>query len=832
MESTTNTSASAAEELNMRDIISFVWNLRMWIILSVIVCLGAAFIYIRMATPMYQRSARLIIASNKTDRATSSILLSDLTGASQTSSTENEILILSSPSLMEKVVEELNLNTRYSMKYAPMVGTSNQKFNRMFALKTSEFYLDNPFSLTVWFDPLYSEQSRPKSVSVELTGIDSTTFKIKDLKLNGIEDNSLDLGKPFFFGQPVQVHGINLMFELVTKLLPGITYHASWSEPYKVAQAYASRISVEIIASQSSKQLYRSNAVDIKLTDSNPHRADDIINTLISKYNDENRAYNSYSLQSTVDFINGRLQDLSVELGTVESNYRQYQSKNNLVDIQTQSHLTLSSDMEYENQLTDLGVQTSILDMLRDELQKYGDSDFKVIPSNIGLSDPTLNQVISNYNTLVGERNRLISNSSVNNPHVKNVNTQLLELRNNIMVSTENLEKVYSLRQAELKNVLRRSKQKISDIPSQQFDLTQIERKQQIIEPLYILLQQKKEEAQISMYSQADNARIIESANGPTKPVSPQSKKIYLLAFLLGCCIPPAFVFARIYLKTTVDTRDDVEKVLSAPVISTIPKVDDPNIPIEMGDRAVKTESFRMLRSSLQFLPGQVIQVSSSIPGEGKSFIATNLAISIAHLGKTVALLGLDLRRPTLPDYFKDIEINAEESIVAYLAGKINDPSKTLYSYEKYPNLKIAFSKVVPPTPTELISSPRMEELMDYYRANFDYIICDSAPMLPVADSKIINKFVDTTLYVVRSGFTGIKLLAEVKRMFANDIKSPILVLNGVDLDSKIYRYGFGHSYGYSYGKGYRYGYNYGYGYGYGYGDEKDKKDGRKKRRH
>ncbi len=712
------------------------------------------------------------------------------------------------------MVEDLGLHVRYFTEVSPLLDP-DWKFAKF---KTVEYYKDSPFTMEVQFDPLYPAKLCPEFIEVKFVVEDKDSFRIRSVRTAGAsgEEADVDQKASHAWGTPLSFDGfvITLNAADVQLMKPGAKFRATWGKPYTVGAAFQKNLTAFVESGVIGKNS-KTDVISLTMKDSKPERADDILNALIEKYNDEAREYKNASVLSTIEFIDTRLETISEELGKVESNYRNYQTSRTLVNIEAQSQLTLTSDMQYENQLTEIRLQQSILKMIKEDLNHMKEGEYKVIPSNIGLSDAGLNQVISNYNTLVAERNRLVANSSTSNPRVRNVDLQLSDGRNAIVLSIANLEKVYSIREQEINDVLRKSKAKMSSIPTQQFDLTQIARKQQIIEPLYLLLQQRREEAQISMYSVTDKARIIEASYGSSVPIEPKSRVILLLAMILGCCIPPVAVWLWGVMKYKVETREDIEKVLDNPILAIVPFTDDRGTLRSSGGRDVKSESFRMLRSNLQFSQGRVLQVTSSVPGEGKSFIAANLAVSLTHIGKKVIVVGMDLRKPRLVEFFPEVASHKSASVVSYLIGKLDHPSQTVIHSEQFQFLDIAYSGVIPPNPSELLSTDRLKELIDYYRGQYDYVVLDTAPMMPVSDSVLINRFVDITLYIIRSNYTGMKMLQEISRLFKQmEIKSPKLILNGMDLESKILRYGYGQ---YGYGSGY--GSGYGYGYGYGYGD-------------
>ena len=804
---------------SIRDFVLFFWRLKYWIIASVAVALLVAYFYGKITTPIYTRSTSAILI-NENEGSGELALLSDLTGNRVSKKIDNEVFILSSPSLMKKVVEELDLNTRYYQYRIPIFHSSIRFFRTLLNVKEYEFYKDSPYSFHLITDNLFPEEMLPGSITVEFKAIDSKTYKIREVKVNGkkvdLQENKVQ------YGSQIRFDGFTFSIEMVNsaEMRDGDIYLCTWSKPYAMAQNLAAALTVEARGSRTVK----SDVMVLTIEDSKPRRAEDILNTLITKYNSDARSFKNTVSINTIAFIDTRLQAISKELGEVETDYRNYQSSNVLVNLESQSELTMTSDMQYENQLTEVRLQEKILDMVKEYLSQTPAGEYRVIPSNIGVADNGLNSIIGQYNVLVAERNRLISNSSATNPRVLNMNQQLEGGRESIDLTVNNLAKIYAIREKELLSTLKASKAKMASIPGQQFDIQQLSRRQQIIEPLYLLLQQKKEEAQISMYSQSDNVRVVEPAFGSPAPTKPQKSKVMLLAFIIGFIIPPCVIWIRKLSRSKVETKKDVEDAINAPVVATIPKNEkNGNQLIVSGGRDTTSEAFRMLRSNMQFLSGKVIQVTSSIPGEGKSYISANIALSLAHIDKKVLIIGLDLRKPVLKKYFPKIEDDKTRSVVGYLVGKTQDISALPVNSGEFETLDVILSGAVPPNPSELLSTDKLANLINYFRDKYDYIICDTAPFFSVSDSLIVNRLVDYTLYVVRSDYSMLKMLPEIEEANKDKrIKGLNLVINGMDFTANKYKYGYGYGYG---SKGYGYGYGgYGYGYGYGYGHEHEHK--------
>ncbi|MCQ2334523.1 MAG: polysaccharide biosynthesis tyrosine autokinase [Paludibacteraceae bacterium] len=821
---------AAQSEVNYREILEFVWRLRYWMVGAAFITLIIAFVYVRTQTPIYERTSWVMLNTNdgsNTDMA----LLAEFTGRSRGKHIDNELFILRSPSMMAKTVEHLGLNTRYFYYQLP-VGDRLNIGRGILARKRVEYYgLTAPLRMDVDFDSV--QLGEPiESFAIRFKHQNDGHLRLKKLAVNNKE---IDLPNQtdYAYGEPIVLPGLEAFITVVDSLRIGADYSCTWTTPKKTADAFVKNLT----ATKQGKATEQLDVAILTYQDALPKRAEDILNTIVYMTNLEAKNYKNLATVNTIKFIDQRIDALNVELQGAEDNFRRYQSNNTLVDLASQGNLAVSTDMQYRNQLTEVQLQLRILDMVADEINRHPEGEYEVIPSNIGLSDPALSSLITRFDQLLADRNRLLSNSSANNPRVLSANSELADGKRSILSSIENLRRVYSIRERELSKSLSTSQAQLTSMPTKQFEVQQLSRQINIIEPLYVLLQQKREEAQIAMCGQTDNFRVVEAAFGSPTPVSPHMLRILMMALLLGLCIPPAIVFIRMFMRSKVETKKDItDRIQNANVLAVIPhsKLDTPLIP--KHGRDATSESFRMLRSDIHYLnDAKVVQITSSVPGEGKTHTASNLALSLAHMNKKVLIMGFDLRKPALPKFFPSLPVSKENSIVGYLIGLVDNPEKIVLNSGIDENLDIMFSGIVPPNPTELLSQDNVKKLIDWARAHYDYIIMDTTPYLPVSDSFLINAFTDITIYVVRSGVTDLKLLDEINQaIYSIDkpMKRPYFVLNDLDVEDSRYRYGYGAGYGYGYGYGKRgYGYGYGYGFGYGYGDESDN-DGKKKKNH
>jgi len=784
------------DSIDIRQILETIWGLRLWIILSLIICVGIAYAYCLYKTPIYETSCSIMLVSEEGSKGaiTSEFaLMSEFSGMSLQQKMSNELYILKTTSLMQNVVEELNLNIQYFEKER---------------IKNKEFYKNSPL-LFQWENPVPTAIDEIQPIDINLTLLpDNESFIINELLIKGEE---VFLGiRNYQYGEVISTSaGLFSINRIPNIVVSDNTYHIKISNPRSKAKQISDNLTLSQVSQGRSSLSGSSDIILITLQEGIHQRSVDILNSLIKNYINDTREFKAASINKSIVFIDSRLSEIERDLGMIETDYSSYRITRGIVQEASQSQIVLTSDARYRDELTELEVQISLLDMVKGSLLSPN-SDYEMIPANLGLKDMGLTAGIEQYNSLVVERNRLLAGSSLSNPRVINANLQLKDLREGINMTIDNVEKTYKLRIDALHNQISRGKRDISNIPTQQLELARLERRQEIIEPLYRLLQQKKEENMISLYALPDNARMMEVPYTKVTPIKPNKRNICLMGLLLGIMIPPGIFFIKESLRRKVYGKQDVEKRTKLPVFAIIPKAKDDIILVDFKNKDKITEAFRMLRANMQFLEGKVIQVTSSIAGEGKSTISTNLAIALASIGKKVILVGMDLRKPKIHKIF-DISNNA--GVTSFLIGKETDVSNLITPSKVHENLHVMTAGPIPPNPSELLSTSKVSELLKPLTNNYDFIIMDTSPCFLAADTFNIARYSDITLYVIRSKMADLRMIPQIQE-FHDTGKLPkvSLVINAVNFSKNAY----GH------------GYRYGYGYGYGYGVEENEK--RKKR--
>lgn len=778
-----------------------------WFVASVIVCLVVAFLYMRYQTPVYNISSAVLIKEmdprQKAMSAANGALgaLQDMGGFSMTSSFDNEVEILKSRTLISKVVTELGL----------YINTSEKRFlgYNVPLYKTSPV---NVFLTPEEAERLYGGVKLDMKYTVEGKLSVKAKYFTEDDEEHEVECDFDSI--PAVFPTPVGVFSFSkndsvLALEEDMKL---VTYISS---PTATAIAYAKNMEV----SPTSKT---TTIAAISVKNSSKRRGVDFINSLVANYNQDANDEKNEVARKSAEFIEDRLAIINSELGSTESELAAFKQRSGLTNITADAQMALEESTKYEQQRIQNATQISLVEFLQNYINNPANAN-EVIPANVGLQDANLTSVIDQYNTMIIERKRLLRTSSENNPAVVNMNTGIEAMRKSVHTTVQSVLKGLQIAKADLDRQAKRLETRISDAPQQEKEFLTISRQQEIKATLYIMLLQKREENAITLAATANNGRIIEKPLADKAPVSPKKPIIALAALVLGLGLPVGFVYLRDLLKYKIETRDDVEKITDVPIIAELPVSERPEkgaIVVRENHNNIMEEMFRGLRTNLLFVlekNQKVILFSSTQPGEGKSFVAGNTAVSLAFLGKKVIVVGMDIRKPGLNKVF-NLSRRAE-GITNYLS----DPEHVnlfdmIQKSDISDNLDILPGGPVPPNPTELVARDVLDKAIELLKEKYDYVILDTAPIGMVTDTAIIGRVADACVYVCRADVTpkaGYEFINVLKR--EKKFAKLMTVINGIDMSKRK------HSYGYGYGKKYGYGKGYGYGYGYGYEGEQKK---------
>ena len=555
----------------------------------------------------------------------------------------------------------------------------------------------------------------------------------------------------------------------------------------------------------------------ISLKNSSLQRGQDFINQLLEMYNRNTNNDKNEIAQKTAEFIDERIGIISKELGSTEANLESFKRDAGITDLTSEAQIALAGNAEYEKKSVENRTQISLVNDLRKYLRG---NEYEVLPSNVGLQDAALIGAIERYNEMLIERKRLLRTSTENNPTIVNLDTSIRAMKANVQATLEGTLQGLMITKESLDREASRYSRRISNAPGQERAYVSIARQQEIKAGLYLMLLQKREENAIALAATANNAKIIDEAIADDIPVSPKRSMIYLIALMLGVGIPVGIIYLIELTKFKIEGRADVEKLTSVPVVGDIPLTDEKNdkngsIAVFENKNNLMSETFRNIRTNLQFMLNndqKVILVTSTVSGEGKSFVSSNLAISLSLLGKKVVIVGLDIRKPGLNKVFQ--LSNKERGITQYLSNPETDLMELVQPSDVNKNLFILPGGTVPPNPTELLARNGLDKAIETLKKNFDYVILDTAPIGMVTDTLLIGRIADLSVYVCRADYTHKAEYTLINELsFEKKLPNLCTVINGVDLKKR--KYGYYYGYG-KYGKHYGYGKRYGYGYGYG----------------
>ena len=774
-----------------------------WFVGAVVACLIAAWVYLHISTPVYNISATVLIKDDK--KGGSAGMLSGLESLgldgmiSSSQNIDNEIEVLRSKTIAKEVVEDLALYISY---------TDKDEFPSRNIYKTSPVQVSlTPQEADLLEKPMIVEMTLQSQGSMDVNvKIDDDEYQKHFEKLPAVFPT--DKGTLAFFLTPDSISSSKRTLEETTgseKITRNIT--ATISKPLTVAKWYCKNMTIEPTSKTTSVAV-------ISLKNSNVQRGKDFINKLLEMYNINTNNDKNEVAQKTAEFINERIGIVSKELGSTEKDLESFKRGAGITDLTSDAQIALTGSAEYEKKRVENQTQINLLQ----DLQKYMQSEgYEVLPSNIGLQDLNLAAAINRYNEVLVERKRLLRTSTENNPTIINLDTSIHAMKENVQVSLDRVLRGLFITKADLDREANRYSRRISEAPGQEREFVSIARQQEIKAGLYLMLLQKREENAITLAATANNAKIIDDAIADDAPVSPKGRMIYLIALVLGVGIPVGVIYLLDLTKFKIEGRSDVEKLTSIPIVGDIPLTDEKQgaIAVFENQNNLMSETFRNIRTNLQFMlenDKKVILVTSTVSGEGKSFISANLAISLSLLGKKVIIVGLDIRKPGLNKVFNIPR--KEVGITQYLANPEKNLMDLVQPSDVSKNLYILPGGTVPPNPTELLARDGLDKAIETLKKSFDYVILDTAPVGMVTDTLLIGRVADLSVYVCRADYTHKNEYTLINELAENN-KLPKLctVINGLDLKRR--KYGYYYGYG-KYGKYYGYGKRYGYGYGYG----------------
>ena len=777
------------EGLKISDIIELVTKHIWWYVGVTLICLLGAGYYLYKTPVLYSRSAKLIVDDSNQDAAMRNLGMASANMMRRTfNPVDNEMQAFASPDLMKIVVERLGLQTRY-------VETQ--------LLRDVELYHDSPVQLHL------AGMNPTSGFSLLMTPGKEDQVVLSDFHIHGqlVEDTVTG-----HYGDTLQTPVGSLVVyanENISAFKDDI--RVSWINSNSMAKAYAGKLNISLSGREST-------VVVISMTDQFPSRADAVISTLINVYNEEWINNKNRSAINTAQFLNERLVVIEQDLSTVETALKEFKEKNNVSDLSTASKNFLSESNLYATKAFEFTNQISVANYIKDYLNNPANAN-ALIPSNLGLNSANVGSQITEYNTLVLQRDRLLAGSSIHNPLVADLTTSLASIRTAILSSIDNLIATLQLQLDKVKSQEKQILARMNSSSGQELQLLSLQRQQQMTQDLYMYLLKKREENELAALVNVGNTRLIASPSGSSAPVSPNKKMILLAAIVLGCGIPFAFFFLRKMLDTSIKNKADLGN-LSVPFLAELPQYIRPEdrfkkfrrknpaenmnkIIVQHGSRDMMNEAFRVLRTNVDLMIGKkkeshVLMFTSFNPGAGKTFSVMNLAASMALKGSRVLLIDLDLRKASLS---KALDL-VHTGVAAYLNGKVDDFRPHVDEIEN--NFFVLPVGTLPPNPTELLLTDRFKEMIESLRGEYDYIFLDCPPIDIVADASIITEVADMTVFVMRAGQMNKEVLANIEDLYrSSKYNHMTLILNSVDIKYK--KYGYGKS---------------SYGYGYGYGDQ------------
>lgn len=785
-----------------------------WFVVSLVITLSFACFYLLTTPPVYQQSASLLIKEDAKGQSIGSdvaSVFSELGFSQGQTNVNNELIALQSPELLYEVGRRLSLDVNYQVKGR---FHKNTLYGETLPVKVIFHELDDNESAKMVLSLLPGEK-------VNLSGFERRGEKIaaKDVEGNLNELISTPLG------QITVVKG-TAYDDFIAESNPAI--YVSRSGYHGMTRG----IQGGLTAVLSDK---KATVINLTYKDLLIPRANDVLNTIIAVYRenwikDKNQITNSTSM-----FINDRLGVIEQELGDVDQNISSFKSEHLLPDVEAASNLYMTQSKEMNNKILELNTKLSMARYIKNFLRANAEKN-QLLPASSGLESSSIEAQIAEYNKVQLQRNNLVTNSSEQNPLVLDYDQSLSAMRNAIVTSIDNFITTINTQLESVEKTEKKTTAQIAANPNQARYLLSVGRQQKVKEALYLFLLQKREENELSQAFTAYNTRVITPPTGTFIPIAPKKNMIVLVAFMLGLAIPGGIIFLRESMNTKVRGKKDLEN-LNMPFLGEIPldtrdgkrgifkrmkrgKAESlKRIVVKEGSRDIMNEAFRVLRTNLEFMTGgddksKVFVITSFNPGSGKTFLSLNIAWSLAIKGKRVLVIDGDMRHASASQYVK----SPKTGLSNYLSGKESDYKDLIVSDKNFGNLYVLPVGVIPPNPTELLFSDRLKTMLQELRNSYDYIFFDCPPVEIVADTQIIEKFADRTIFVIRAGVLDRTMLNELKNMYSEKkFKNMSVILNGTE--------GAGGKY-YSYRYGYRYGYNYGYGYSYHYGGNDDKNNG------
>lgn len=766
--------AEAKNTVSMKELV--IKYLSYWplFILSLAVCLGGAFLYLRGATTKYAATAMLLVrpdSKNASMATYSSDPINDVLTGKRTGSLNNELQMIRSVDLLKRVV----IKNEYNISYY-IVGS----------FKNTDIYLNAPFRLI-----LQNISDSSTGLSIVLKNITNTGVTMEYGPKDSLKTIKLSWNTPYL------INGKQFVLAPRGKIVPGNgKFMAVWTPVEQTAGEILSKLTAKVFDPSTT-------ILELDMIIENADRGKDILNSICKEYNMVDLEDKNTASRNALRFIEDRIDIVGTELSGVEQGLESYQGQNQLVNVETQSSQSFANTNQVSKELLDINIQQGVVKNLQNYFNNPS-SLGKLVPTSLGINDLTLGNLISKYNELELEKQRQKPLLSNNSAVIKDLDNQINDVKGSVLENLQNITKNLSLQEKSLQQKNNQYKDFLTSLPRKERMMQEIKRKQSISEGLYLYLLQKREETSISAGS--SNVSIYKQLGGAyaVGPVSPNKMNIALIALACGILLPLGLIKGGEQFNDKIMSRHDVTNRLHSPILGELTHIPKRRAKgILVMNRDLIGEQFRLIRTNLSLLEKnadkQVILITSSVTSEGKSFISLNLASVLAIPGKKVALLEFDMRKPGIS---KTLGFKDNTGLSDYLTGEANDLSEIYKVADNIPTLHIYPAGTIPINPADLLVNTKMNSLFQVLKTRYDYIIIDTAPVGLVTDAFILNKFCDTAIYILRQRHTLKRQLDFVNDILANNrFHNLKLILNDVKTGGK-YGYGYGYTQNYNYNYG------------------------------
>ncbi len=739
-----------------------------WFALSCVLMSVIGILSYNSSNKEYVVDAKLMLRSNDSKNMMPQADLLALLGVNGSKSIQTELEILTSRDLITQVIQELDLQTEYRKKVG-MKWMGQYPKRDMSVVYAPEFLDSMKYSAYITI----KVRRKDYVVKVKYGKFNTSRHKVKDLT------------------QPFETCAATLCFDLhnADAIRVGDCYRFKTTPRLPLVNSYHRKITASAVSKES-------DVIHISTVTDMPIRAHDFINKQIELYNMDAVMDKNIMASNTAAFIDERLALIESELAEAEQNEVNYQERHGIIDLPTEAEIFLMENAEYRKKLTEVETQLNLVQFVSDFVKDESNVG-KLIPANLGITDETLISLITEYNVLMLRRMRVERTAGASNPVLNQMNKQLASMRENVIATMSSVRETLLIAKNDLDTHFNMADKWRGNVPTQVKQYREVVRTKEMKEKLYLFLFEKREENALRLASAVMPAKVIATPQMNPNPVNPSMKLYVLICLIFGMAIPFGCMLVYDVMNNRLSSdAKDLERRLNIPLGGMLVQNHrGEHIAVRDGENSVSAELFRTLRTNIRFMQPvdtacPVMLVTSSINGEGKSYVATNLAISMALLGKKVALVGLDIRKPMLAHY---LQLPSQGCLTSYLADSAYDIGDVIVP-TNIKNLDALPAGIIPPNPSELLQSDRLTILFEELRKRYDCVIVDSAPVAMVSDTFLLNRMADMTIYVTRANYTTFDLIDFLNQTHAQErLPRMVAVLNGVDAKQVGYGYGYGY---------------------------------------